>query len=285
MPDDSIFRCAKTTADVHSHDTVQAIIVDWAGTIVDFGSRAPAKVFVEIFRQRGIEVSDAQARAPMGMSKRDHIMTIAQMPQIASQWQAKFGKGVEPSDIDLMYAEFLPLQLETLKLHGDVIPGAVETFQACRTRGMKIGSSTGYTQALMEVVTASALERGLQVDALICADDVPAGRPAPWMCFEAAKRLGVYPLRSVVKIDDTTVGIEAGRNAGCWTVGVTASGNLMGLSEQEWHDLRPAEKQDRLSGAEQAFLAAGAHYTIESVSNLMHVIDDIDRRLNAGERP
>src|SRR5262249_18319626 len=207
-------------------------VFDWAGTTVDHGSRAPAIVFQEIFRQRGVPISAAQARGPMGMAKRDHLAAIAALPEVARAWETLHGRPVSDAARDAMSAAFLPLQRETLRHHCDVIAGVPEAVARCREAGLKIGSSTGYTRELMEIVTASAAYQGYRPDCVLCAEDVPQGRPAPYLLYAAALKLQVYPLSAMVVVDDTPVGIAAGRNAGCWTVGVTRTGNSLGLSAQ-----------------------------------------------------
>ena len=264
---------------------LKAIVFDWAGTMIDHGSRAPAHVFQEIFRRHGIDITVAQAREPMGMAKRAHIATIAAMPDVASTWEAKYGSVCSDADIDAMYEEFLPLQLETLADHSVLIEGSADIARWCRDRGLKIGSSTGYTHALMEVVSAASAEQGYTPDCVLCSEDAPQGRPAPYLLHEAAKRMGVYPMWHFVKVDDTTVGIEAGRNAGCWTVGVTRTGNGVGLSIDELAKLSPDEVAKRCDAATAKMRAAGAHYVVESVADLRPILDEIDERIERGELP
>ncbi len=264
---------------------LQAVVLDWAGTTIDHGSRAPAIVFQEIFRQQGIEITVDQAREPMGMAKREHIAAIAALPAVSEAWSAKFGRPCGTAEIDSMYERFLPLQKETLKQHCDLIDGAVETVTECRGRGLKIGSSTGYTHELMELVTTAAARQGYAPDCVLCAEDAPRGRPAPYLLYEAAKRLDVYPLWSIVKVDDTPVGIQAGRNAGCWTVGVTRTGNGVGLSAEEVGRLPRAEVQRLCDQAADRLLRAGAHYVLESVADLPDTIAEISERSASGELP
>ena len=264
---------------------IQAVVFDWAGTTIDYGSRAPAIVFQQVFRERGIKITVDQARGPMGMAKRAHIASIAALPEISQEWTAQHGSPPTDADIDAMYDEFLPLQKSVLKEHCQLIPGVTETIEHCRSRGLRIGSSTGYTRELMEVVSAAAKERGYEPDCVLCAEDAPAGRPAPYLLFESAIRLGVFPMWSFIKVDDTTVGIEAGINAGCWTVGVTLSGNLTGLSEAEVADLTASEKQQYCDRAEEKLRAAGAHYVMESVADFPQVLEQIVQRAANGERP
>lgn len=264
---------------------LRAIVFDWAGTTVDHGSRAPAIVFQEIFHQRGIDINAQQAREPMGRAKRDHIAAIAAMPEVSAAWQEKFGSVCGEADIDAMYADFLPLQKETLKSHSDVIRGVSDSVARCRERGLKIGSSTGYTRELMEVVVPAAAGQGYEPDIVLCSEDAARGRPAPYLLFEAAMRLDVYPMWNIVKVDDTPVGIEAGRNAGCWTIGITRTGNGVGLSEAALAELSSAELHSLCDRAGQTLSAAGAHFILESAADIEPILVDIDAVLDDGLRP
>lgn len=261
--------------------TIQAVIFDWAGTTVDYGCQAPALVFQRIFEQRGVPITVEQARGPMGMAKRDHLAAIAGLPEVAARWQTQHGRLPGEADVDQMYADFLPLQLEVLADHSEVLPGVVEVARELRARGIAIGSSTGYTQALMAGVAARAREQGFTPDVLVCSDDVAPGRPAPWMLLEAARRLNAFPVRHLVKVDDTQVGIDAGRNAGAWTVAVVKTGNRLGMTRAEVERLSPEQLDARLEPIRREFLAAGADYVIDGVADLLPVLSDIEQRLNA----
>ena len=255
---------------------IQAVILDWAGTTVDYGSLAPTEVFVEIFRRRGIEITVAEARGPMGSAKRDHIAAIASLPRIAQLWQARNERPPNNSDVQQMYDDFLPLQKQTLAERGsEVIPGVADAIGWLRQRGVKIGSTTGYTRALMDVVAPIAARGGYEPDAIVCSDDVSAGRPAPWMNFRAAELLGVYPMSAVVVVDDTPLGIAAGRNAGAITVAVSQTGNALGLLEAEVQALSARDLQTRLNQIDHDFGLAGAHMTIRSVAELPGLWDKL----------
>lgn len=264
---------------------LKAIVFDWAGTTVDHGCCAPALVFQKIFAERGITVSPAQAREPMGKAKRDHIASIAAMPEVSAAWEEKFGSPCGDEEIDQLYAEFLPLQQQILKDYSDVIPGVVEAVNRCRDMGLKIGSSTGYTPELMEVVIPEARRQGYEPDCVLCAGDTSQGRPAPFMLHSAAEQMGVWPMWSIIKVDDTPVGIEAGRNAGCWTVGITRTGNGVGLSLEEAEQMPADELKQLCENAAEKLTAAGAHAILESVAELPPLIQEIERRLANGESP
>lgn len=251
----------------------QAVMFDWAGTTVDYGSRAPARVFIEIFHRRGIEITEAEARGPMGLAKREHIATVAGLPRVTAMWQEKYGSPAGDVEVDAMYDEFLPLQKETLANSSDVIPGIPEAVEECRRQGIKIGSTTGYTRELMDVVAPIAARNGYAPDAIVCSDDVSAGRPAPWMNFRTAELLGIYPMNAVLIVDDTAVGITAGLNAGATTVAITQTGNSLGLSLDEVNDLSPADLTERLAAGEEQFREAGAHHLLRSVADLPDLLN------------
>jgi phosphonoacetaldehyde hydrolase len=264
---------------------LRALVLDWAGTTIDYGSRAPAAVFVEVFAQRGVEISVEEAREPMGRAKRDHICAIAEMDRVAARWKEVHGRPVNPGDIDALYADFLPRQLRCIERYSEMIPGVVETIEECRKRGLKIGSSTGYTREIMEIVMARAKDQGFAPDAMLCASDIAEGRPAPWLIFENARRLHVFPMAAIVKIDDTIAGIEAGLNAGTWTIGVAKTGNEVGLTEAELNDRPAAERESLIERARARLHHARAHYVVDGVSGILPVLDEIDQRLAGGETP
>ncbi len=264
---------------------VKAAIFDWAGTIVDFGSRAPVQVFVDAFADFGIEVTVDEARGPMGLPKWDHIAAMGHVAHIAEAWHRRHGHAFGPADIDDVYRRFLPMQVETVARFADPIPGAVEAIAGLRQRGIAIGSTTGYSREVMEALLPAAERNGLKTDCVICAGDLADGRPGPLMCLQVMIDLNVWPAEACVKVDDTTPGIDEGLNAGMWTVGVVESGNAFGLSPEELAALPAAERQDRRSAAEAKFRADGAHYVIDSVAGLPPVIDDIEAKLAAGVRP
>ena len=80
----------------------EAVIFDWAGTTVDFGSFAPMGVFVETFADFGIEVSIDEARAPMGLPKRAHIEAMLAVPRIAAAWRDARGAAPTLADVDAL---------------------------------------------------------------------------------------------------------------------------------------------------------------------------------------
>lgn len=269
----------------HYRGPLKAVIFDWAGTTIDHGSRAPAGAFQALFRNHGVAATIAQARGPMGMHKRDHIAAMLAMPEIAAQWIAAHGAPSTERDLDALFEEFIPLQMEALPHFLDLIPGIPAMAAQLRERGLKIGATTGYNEAMMALCQTAAKQAGYVPDVSVAASQVPAGRPAPWMAVKAAMEMQVYPFSAIVKVGDTVTDIEEGLNAGMWTIGVTRTGNEVGLSSAEAELMAPTDLHTLVRQAEETLRAAGAHYVVESASDILPVLDEIGARLARGERP
>jgi phosphonoacetaldehyde hydrolase len=264
---------------------VKAVILDWAGTTMDYGCYAPAVVFIEVFKRHGVEITMAEAREPMGAHKKVHIRAISQNPAVGERWRDVHGRACSEDDVEAMFQEFIPLQLDCLADYAELIPGTLEALVLFRNRGLKIGSTTGYTGEMMELLLAEAKKRGYAPDSTVCATDVPAGRPEPWMCLRNAQNLGVYPMEAIIKIGDTLPDIEEGLNAGMWTIGLAKTGNEMGLNGREIDALDPEDIDQRLTRARKRMAQTGAHYVVDGIWDCDPLIDAINARLARGDTP
>jgi phosphonoacetaldehyde hydrolase len=264
---------------------VKAVIFDWAGTTVDYGCFAPVMPFIETFSWYGVPISVEEARAPMGLYKKDHLRAIAQTESVKQRWLAKHKRQLAETDIEAMFLDFVPLQLKVLANHAKPIPGVVEAVDRLRKQGLKIGSTTGYTREMMDILTPIARQQGYAPDSVVSVSEVPAGRPEPWMALLSAMLMRIYPMEAVVKVGDTLHDIAEGLNAGMWTVGVTLTGNEIGLDEDSLKALPQTELRRRRETACLRLSAAGAHYVIDGVWEVPEIIQKINLRLGSGERP
>lgn len=264
---------------------LQAVILDWAGTAVDFGSRAPVAALQSVFAKQGVPVTAAEVREHMGLLKRDQIRAICNGARVHEEWKRQHGRAASEQDVDRIFQEFLPRQSEILEQFSAPIPGVPETIDGWRRAGLRIGSTTGYTRALLDRVAAAAAPQGYAPDSSVTPDEVGAGRPKPFMCYRNAILLGVFPMWQCVKIGDTPSDMDEGRNAGMWTIGITTTGNEVGLSREEWDVLAPEEQQQRQRQAGARLSAAGAKFLARSVAECTGILDEIDRRIASGEKP
>jgi phosphonoacetaldehyde hydrolase len=249
------------------------VVLDWAGTVVDFGCQAPALALREAFARYGVTVSEAQVRRDMGRAKQDHVRAMLANPEVAQAWLRANGAAAKDADVAALMSDLGPLMRDQAARAAQMIDGAKATIDALREQGLKIASSTGYTRDMMQPVLREAARQGFVPDHLVCSGETPAGRPTPLMIYKACAELGIWPLSRVVKVDDTESGVAEGRNAGCFTVGLAASGNSVGLSQQALAALPAPERTQRIAVAKHSLLAAGADVVIDSIADLNSVID------------
>jgi phosphonoacetaldehyde hydrolase len=264
---------------------LEAVIFDWAGTTVDCGSLAPVRAVTKLFAAHAIPLSDAEIRRDMGLFKKDHIRLVLGMPHLQAEWRRQHGRPPDEEDVAALFAEFAPLQMEVLEEHSELICGVAAMAQTLRGRGVKLGSTTGYTRPMLDVLLACARRQGYEPDLSLCPDDVGAGRPRPWMCLRIALGFQLTSTAAAVKVGDTTSDIQEGLNAGMWTVGVAATGNEVGLNASDLAALRPDDRKQRLARAHRSLQAAGPHYVIDSVADLEPVVIELEERLASGARP
>jgi phosphonoacetaldehyde hydrolase len=257
---------------------IKAVVFDWAGTMIDFGCMAPVDALLAVFADEGVSLSVEEARRDMGKAKLDHLRALLAEPALQERWIAQKGHAVTEADIQRIYRKLGPAMKAAME-HSKLIPGAAEAAEALRALGVRIGSGTGYTREMMADMLLNAANQGYAPDVVVCAGETPSGRPAPLMTWKALIELDAWPARACIKVDDAPVGIEEGRLAGCWTVGVSASGNGVGLNPEALADLAPADRRERLGRAERRLVEAGADFVIEDVSHLLPVVHEIARRI------
>jgi len=266
---------------------VQAVILDWSGTTADAYVVAPAVVFVEVFKRQKVEISMVEARGPMGLRKDLHIKALTEVDEIKERWKKIHGKYPEQSDVDRMFADFVPLQLDCLRKYTTLLPGVAEVTQRLQKQGIKIGSTTGFVRSMVDILEEDSAKQGYKPDASVAGDEVTSGaRPSPHMVYKNLDMLNITPIQSVVKVDDTASGVGEAVNAGCWGIGVTRYSNYMNVdTPEDGKKLSEDEIKKRVAKTKDILEKAGAHYILESIADIEPVIEDINKRLARGERP
>ena len=266
---------------------VQALILDWSGTTADAYVVAPAVVFVEVFKRQNVEISMAEARGPMGLRKDLHIKALTEVDEIKERWKNVHSKYPDQSDVDRMFADFVPLQLDCLRKYTTLLPGVAEVTQRLQKKGIKIGSTTGFLRAMVDILEEDAAKQGYKPDASVAGDEVINGaRPSPHMVFQNLDMLNITPIHSVIKVDDTVSGVGEAVNAGCWGVGVTRYSNYMDVdTPEDGEKLSDDEIAKRLAKTKDMLEKAGSHYVIDSIADIEPVVEDVNQRLARGERP
>lgn len=258
---------------------IKAVVFDWAGTMIDFGCMAPVRALLKVFDAEGVSLSDEETRRDMGRAKLDHLRALLADPAVARRWSAQHGAAPTEDDIQRLYRALAPIMASEAARSSQLIAGAVDVVDELRAMGVRIGSGTGYTREMMADILSVAAAQGYAPEIVVCAGDTPSGRPAPLMTWKALIALDAWPARACIKVDDAPVGIEEGRAAGCWTVGLSTSGNGVGLEAEVFAALSAEERQVRRLRSEKALKAAGADFIIDDVSQLMPIVEKIARGL------
>ena len=257
---------------------IEAVILDWAGTTVDFGSMAPVNAFIKAFEAFGIIPTVEEVRKPMGMLKWDHVHTMLKMPRIAEQWEKTHGKIWTKEDVDKIYQLCESSIMAILKDFAEPKPYVVETVNALKKKGIKIGSTTGYTDAMMDVVAKEAALQGYSPDCWFSPNSVgDKGRPYPYMIFKNLETLGVSSVTAAIKVGDTISDIKEGKNAGLISVGIIEGSSLMGLSYEEYENLSKTENENLSKEVEKKYMENGADYVIKNMSHLEDLIEEINQ--------
>lgn len=253
---------------------IEAVIFDWAGTTVDFGCFAPVQAFVEVFKQYGIEPTMDEVREPMGMLKIDHIRTMLKMPRIHDCWVEKYGKEPTDEDAQKMFAIFNEKLMSILHLYADPKPEVVEVVKQLREKGIKIGSTTGYTDSMMAIVVPIAKEKGYEPDAWFSPDSTDQkGRPYPYMIFRNMEALGISDVRNVLKVGDTVSDIREGKNAGVLSAGVIIGSSEMGLTQKEYRALSKDAQAEKCAQVARKFKEAGADLVFNTLEDLLKCLN------------
>lgn len=252
---------------------MEAVIFDWAGTTVDYGCFAPVQVFTEVFRNAGVEPTMEEVREPMGMLKWAHIRTMLEMPRIKAAWKEKYGRDPEDADANKMYESYEPALLNILDQYSEPKPYVLEVVKELRERGIKIGSTTGYTDVMMDIVASKAAMLGYAPDCWYSPDSTGnMGRPYPYMIFKNMEQLKVTSVDKVIKVGDTISDIKEGKNAGVFTIGILEGSSLVGLSREEFEALSEEEKDEKLSLAEKKYKEAGADAVVRDIRGILDYV-------------
>jgi len=266
---------------------VKGLILDWSGTTADAYVLAPAVVFVQVFQKHGVDVTMSEARGPMGLRKDLHIKAMTEIPEIRERWHDIHGQYPSQADVDRMFGDFVPMQLDCLRNYTTLLPLVAETTQSLQKQGIKIGSSTGFMRSMVDILEEDARKQGYTPDASVAGDEVINGaRPKPFMVYRNLDLLDIHPIQSVIKVDDTVSGVGEALEAGCWGVGIARYSNYMDMDTLEEADsLSEDEINRRLAHTRELLQKAGAHYVIDTWEQMPDVIEDVNIRLGRGEKP
>lgn len=194
---------------------------DIAGTTIDDRSLV-YDALSEAVTSYGVDVADTDLQHNMGTEKHAALEALLRAG----------GQDPDAACIDEAYDRFVAA---LRRLYGEqppvAMPGVEQALRRVRAAGFKVALTTGFTRDVADMVLdgvgwrVGPLEDGGMIDALVTADEVAAGRPAPYMIFRAMERTGVVDVRRVVVAGDTGADLVAGTRSGAGLVAGVLSGS------------------------------------------------------------
>jgi len=245
---------------------MRGVVLDVAGTVVDFGSRAPLLAMRETFAANlGITPPDAMLRASMGKNKREHLRDLC----LALDNSNAGGACIE-SLVDALYGDLderLPLWVA--QRNEWTSPSVPRVLAELRSMNVAVGFCTGYDDVMVQpfrrlLDRSFGTSHGMPV---VTASHVQRGRPHPDMAVLVAELMGVEPAHCL-KVGDTVMDMQEGIAAGMRPIGVLDSGNEVGMDKDAWGALDDLEQDRMRRHASLVLTRAGAIATIKTVSGL-----------------
>ena len=202
----------------------QLIIFDLAGTTVQDNGEVPESFSVAL-AQYGVQVTPDQLRKVRGSSKKQAVLDL--LPETPR----KIEQGT------LVYESFCEQLAARYQTSGvKSIAGSESVFAGLRQQGVKVVLNTGFDRQITQLLLTALEWNDSIVDAVVCGDDVERGRPAPDLIHEAMKRAGVVDPLHVANVGDTSLDLQAGRNAQVrWNIGVLSGAHDRHELEQAPH--------------------------------------------------
>lgn len=256
---------------------IDTLLFDLHGTTIDCGSRAPVAAVREVLGRRGVEIDEPTLRRPLGTPLREHLRRLADDPALRAAWYTAHGRMPGEREVDAMAAEAEPILLAQLAGLAEPIPGFGNLLRRLREGGARVGATTPYSPATVQVLRPFLAARAWSPEVWVSAAEVPAGAPAPYLNQLAAMKLGNRNVARVVCVGDGAVDMEAARNAGMWAVGVSLTGAEAGPSWAELAEMEAGERARLAAAARERLEAAGAHVVVETVLDLPVALGVIQR--------
>lgn len=255
--------------------SVKTIILDWAGTTVDFGCMAPVAAFKKAFDNKNIPLTDEEIRKPMGMLKIDHIKQLLRLEKVEKQWGELYGRPSVKEDALTIYQDFEKYLFADLAENSHLKPETKQAMKKIKQLGYNIGSTTGYTKEMMAVVFETARSEGYHPDCFVTPDDVDSlGRPYPFMIFENMRYFQNHSVDEVIKVGDTLADIQEGKNAGVLSIAVTEGSSEMGLSLEEYKRLSKEAMDSVNRSTAERFYQHGADYCVKNLLELAEILQE-----------
>lgn len=257
---------------------IKACIFDLGGTIVDRYSLTPLLSLKKLFQKRDIHLNNGLIFKDMGKNKKDHINLILNDDLILKQWFKKYDEYPNDKDVNTLFDHFNRIQMKYSDEIIDILPETKPCIGYLDFNYIKKGCTTGFNKKNMDIIRGKLERKNIYLDRYISSTclDKPS-RPHPFMIQEIMNSLNITDPKSVIKVDDTVVGIHEGMRAKCWTVGVSRwSTNMKISSIEDAYGLHIYELQNQLKKSREILYEGGADFVIDTLDELPRVIEYIN---------
>ena len=256
---------------------IRCVIFDLGGTLIDKYSMSPLVNLRKAFAFQYVNLCNSLITKDMGMKKLDHIYSLSKEDDFKSQFKQVYGRQHEENDLHDIYNIFCSLQRQSLRNNVELIPEAKKAIDYLKEKDIKIGITTGFSKDQMNIALDLLKKHDIIPDASVSSTcfNHPS-RPHPHMIHHLMGELNVTDPNKILKVDDTSVGIQEGKNARCLTAGVARwSINMNVTSEEENKDLTDETLKEKLNKSRNILLDEEPTYLINTLDELKYCIDPL----------
>ena len=267
--------------------SIKAVVLDLEGTLIDYGGLGFTQALIELFHRHQVTIEHDQAHTTRPLSKAEHLRRLFALPSVANQWVKQHKNLPNEATFQQLHDELEDIQRHHLPQLAQLLPGVATSLKKWQDAGILIAVVTHETRSLLDLLLDAFQQQHFTPDLSLCIEDLltPAHAPSPWLIAQSAMLLGIYPWESIVAIGDTVADVEAGLNAGTWTVGIAQTGREMGLSATDIKRMSEDEREEALEAIHHRLYRSGAHFVVNTFEQCNAVLDEIQDRLNIGIRP
>lgn len=261
---------------------IRCVIFDLGGTLIDKYSMSPLVNLRKAFSYQKINLCNSLITKDMGMKKLDHIYALSKEDEFKNQFKQVYKRHHEETDLYDIYNIFSSLQRQSLRTKVEIIPETKKAINILKERDIKIGITTGFSKDQMNIALDLLHKHDIIPDSAVSSTcfynsgKPMLSRPSPYMIYNIMDELQINNPKHVLKVDDTCVGIQEGKNAGCLTVGVARwSINMNIYSEEEKSQLTDTIIQEKLTKSRKMLLTKDPTYLINTLDELQHCLDPL----------
>jgi 2-aminoethylphosphonate--pyruvate transaminase/phosphonoacetaldehyde hydrolase len=257
--------------------TIRGIVLDLAGTAVDYGSLTPVEAFKKTFADFAIPVSTQLIRKYTGMEKIAQTKAILADPQESKLWHQVYPQLTENEMFKKIYDSLEVNIIQILKKNSELLPGMQVLIKYTNENQIMLATTTGYSDRMIQSVAGNFKQQGFDPLYNITGDQTNhVTRPQPDMLQLAMKKMKIEDPTQVIKVGDTVNDIREAQNAGTISVATVEGGNLIGLSKDDFYHLSLDQQAQKIAEAKQILAAAKPDYIIDNLFALKPIIENLN---------